>query len=288
MASSIARLAALTAIVFVVSSCRLPDPAPEDLSALLTFSFSHYDPEDWTNDISLADAAVNLEQWFAEEVEGAEDFDPAAGFDARLTEANQRLTNDDLGGLSPAPEVLDGPAAAGVVVALETRCRLDELDAIYLDPDQMSYFPDNYVEYSRSQQEGLSCFPQGDCLEASWRTHIVQEQTFPAAVWEATIDNRMRRLEATAPGGEEVHARMTRSWMTEPAVITPSSLGSFLQNYQLEFTIERPGGGTLHVYPQWVHFELGQINTEAAVFLNAYINGMRDYLRTLETHCEGS
>lgn len=267
--------------------CRLPDPAPEDLSELLTFSFAHYDPHDWTNDISLADAAVNLEAWFADDVEMAEEFEVAEGFEARLTEEGQRLQNEDLDHLSPVPEVLDGPAAVGVVVALETYCTLEEVTEIYLDPDQMEYFPDNYVAYSRTDQEGLECFREGSCLEARWQTHIEQEQSFPAATWEASVWSATRRLEATAPQGEEVRGLMSQVWMPEPAVITPSSLGQFLQNYQLEFVTERPGGGLLHVYPQWVHFELGEINTEAAVFLNAYIDGIKDYLRTLETHCSG-
>jgi hypothetical protein len=78
---------------------------------------------------------------------------------------------------------------------------------------------------------------------------------------------------------------MNQAWMRDPAQIEPAGLGNLRQNYQLEFILERPGGGLLHVYPQWVDFDLGTINTEAAVFLGAYIDGIRDYVRTLESHC---
>jgi len=275
----------LLSLLYSVVGCQLPDEAPDDLSDLLTFSFSHYDPHNWANDISLADAAVNLEAWFAGEVENEDDFVFDLGFEARLTESRQRLSNEDLEHLTPAPELVDGPSAAGVLVALETRCSIDEVIDVYLAPNQMDFFPDNYVTYERTDLEGIDCFAEDTCLEARWQTHITQEQTFPAATWEAAFWNATRRLDATAPDGEAVRGLMSQVWMREPAQIEPAGLGELLQNYQLEFVIERPSGGALHVYPQWVHFDLGTINTEAAVFLNAYIDGIRDYLRTLESHC---
>ncbi len=275
-------------LVFLMSAsvaCRLPDEAPGELSELLTFSFAHYDPNDWTNDVSLADAAVNLETWFTSEIEAAEDYDPELGYQARLTDEGQRLSNEDLVHLTPQPELLDAPAAVGVIVALEQDCSLDEVVDIYLSSNQMDFFPDNYVDYARSGLEGIECFGAGSCLEARWLTHITQDQSFPAATWEADIWNAIRRLEGTAPGGETVRGLMSQAWMQQPAQIEPAGLGELRQNYQLEFILERPGGGLLHVYPQWVDFDLGSINTEAAVFLNAYIDGIHDYVRTLESHC---
>jgi len=275
-------------LVFLTLSslgCRLPDEAPGEISALLTFSFAHYDPQDWANDISLADAAVNLEAWFSSEVEGTEDYDAIEGYEARLTDQTQRLTNDDLAHLTPPPELVDAPAAVGVVVALEEQCTLEEIVDIYLAPNQMDFFPDNYIAYERTDHEGMDCFADSSCLEARWLTHMTQEQSFPAATWDAAIWNAMRRLEATAPGGEVVRGLMNQAWMRDPAQIEPAGLGNLRQNYQLEFILERPGGGLLHVYPQWVDFDLGSINTEAAVFLGAYIDGIRDYVHTLESHC---
>ena len=274
----------LTALLSLCG-CPLPDPAPDELSDLLTFSFAHYTPEAWGNDISLADAALNLDTWYREDVESSEEFDFDAGFEARLTEPGQRLSNEDLAHLVPQPEVVDGPSAVGVIVALETRCSLDEVAAVYLADNQMDYFPDNYVAYSRSDHQDIACFEAGECVEARWTTHLTQEQSFPAATWDASFFNAIRRLDAQAPEGQDVRALMSQVWMDAPADIVPAGLGQLIQNYQLEFTIERPTGGSLHVYPQWVHFNLGELNTEAAVFLSAYIDGIRDYLRTLETHC---
>jgi len=275
----------LVSVIVSVFGCRLPDEAPDDLSELLTFSFSHYDPDDWANDVSLADAAVNLESWFSSDVETQDDFTFDLGFEARLTALSQRLTDEDIAHLDPAPAVVDGQAAAGVLVALETRCSIEDVVDVYLSPNQMDFFPDNYLEYDRTNLEGIECFDEGSCIEARWLTHVTQDQSFPAATWQASFWNATRRLQATAPGGEEVRGLMTQVWMEQPANIEPAGLGSLIQNYQLEFMIERPSGGSLHVYPQWVDFDLGDINTEAAVFLNAYIDGIRDYLRTLESHC---
>jgi len=279
------RILLLVFLVIMNVGCRLPDEAPGEISELLTFSFAHYDPNDWTNDISLADAAVNLETWFSTEVEGTEEYDPALGYQARLTNESQRLSNQDLAHLTPQPETLDAPAAVGVIVALEQSCSLDEVVDIYLSSNQMDFFPDNYVAYARTDLEGIECFGAGDCPEARWLTHLTQDQSFPAATWDANIWNAIRRLDATAPGGETVRGLMSQAWMQQAAEIEPEGLGELRQNYQLEFVLERPGGGLLHVYPQWVDFDLGSINTEAAVFLNAYIDGIHDYVRTLESHC---
>lgn len=275
-------------LVFLIATsvgCRLPDEAPGEISELLTFSFAHYDPNEWTNDVSLADAAVNFEDWFSREIEASEDYDQELGYQARLTDGSQRLSDEDLAHLTPQPELLDAPAAVGVIVALEQGCTLDEVVDIYLSSNQMDFFPDNYIAYERSDFEGIECFEAGSCLEARWLTHITQDQSFPAATWDANIWNAIRRLEATAPGGETVRGVMNQAWMQRPAQIEPEGLGELRQNYQLEFIIERPGGGLLHVYPQWVDFDLGSINTEAAVFLNAYLDGIHDYVRTLESHC---
>ena len=58
----------LLPLLLLAVGCRAPDPAPEELSGLLQFAWSHYDLEEPTNDVSLADAGVNFATWFDEEV----------------------------------------------------------------------------------------------------------------------------------------------------------------------------------------------------------------------------
>ena len=93
-------------------ACQPPDPAPEDLSELLRFTFSHYDTEDAAYDVSLADAAVNLLTWWETEAERAEDFDAALGYGASLIEEGAPMSEEALvarldglyEGLEPAAE----------------------------------------------------------------------------------------------------------------------------------------------------------------------------------------
>ena len=36
----------------------------------------------------------------------------------------------------------------------------------------------------------------------------------------------------------------------------------------------------------WTHLESESLNTEASIFLNSYIDGIADYMLSLEGHCE--
>lgn len=279
------RTSVLLCVVVAAVGCKQPDPAPEKLSDLLRFTWSHYALEEPTNELSLADAALNLQTWFDTEAETLEEFDPEQGFGASLTEDADRLPDDILVGLNPEPELIDGAAAVGVVVAIRTDCTLADVDRLYLTSDQMTLFPDNYISYDRREEVDYACFAAGECEEASWVSEITNELPLSTTAY-FELQNRMRHVQAEAPDGTPVQARLSRTWMLQEAELTPSTIGRWFQNYQMEYIIETPEtGGTLHIYPQWVHVQLGELNTEANAFLNSYIDGLREYVLQLETHC---
>jgi len=272
----------LWAAALLLTACRAPDPAPTELSELLLFTFTHFSPDDPLNDPSLADAATNLESWFDEEVRSAEDFDPSLGYGGSLVEESDRITDEAIAQLDPQPEAADGAATVGVVVAMETSCTLEQLDGFYLRDDQLELFPENFLTYSRSEQD-YDCFLQGECLDATWLSSATQDLVL-GVVADYSLRNHYRKIEADSPDGRTVRGRITRAWMPEEATLTPDDLGRWLQNYQLEYAFETEAG-LLHVYPQWVQAEFGAINTEASVFLNSYISGLQDYLAILDGHC---
>ena len=269
------------ALAVATSACRKPDPAPEELTDLLRFTWSHYDIDDPTHAASLADASANMEAWFAG-VSSTDDFDPEEGYSGTLIREEDRLSEAELEGLEPAPAEADGSSAVGVVVAMETGCTLADIDRLYLIDDQTQVFPDNYLAYERSGQE-YDCYQSEECLEAVWISTIENELVLDITS-HFSLRNQMRRFEAEAPDGTVKRGRALRAWMMEEAELTPSNLGHWYQNYQLELIVETDTG-VLHVYPQWVEAEFGAINTEASTFLNGYIDGLRDYIVELEANC---
>ena len=271
-------------LALAAAGCRQPDPAPTELSDLLQFAWAHYDLDEPTNEISLADAAANFEAWFVSEVESLADYDLEVGFGGTLTEAEDRLHAALLEGLEPPPQNADGAEAVGVVVAIHTDCSLADMDRVYTTDDQLSLFPDNYVTYEREDTGNYDCFLEGSCDEFFWTSVI--ENSLPLNTTAAfQLHNRMRRIDAESLGGEPVQGRLSRTWMSTPATLTPD-IGKWHQNYQMEFIYERPDhDGVLHIYPQWVEVQLGALNTEAVSFLNAYLDGLLEYILELEQHC---
>ena len=274
--------ALLLPVVASLAACTPPDPAPEDLSELLRFTFSHYATDDVANDVSLADAAVNLLTWWQTEAETVDDFDPVLGYSASLTEDEDRLSAAELDTLDPAPVGVRGEDAVGVIVAMRTDCGLDDIDRLYLQDDQLALFPDNYLSYGRSQQE-YDCYRDGDCPEATW-VSAIEQNIFGNLNATYELNNQLRGLDAEAPDGTPVRARLVRAWLREGAELSDPNLGGWHQNYQLEFMIETDDG-VLHVYPQWVEVEITSVDTEAGWLLGQYISGLQEYVRQLEEHC---
>jgi hypothetical protein len=260
--------------LIAATGCTPPDPAPTELSDLLLFAWRHADTERATNHVSLADAGQNLAQWYdqalAAKVDEEPDYDVSQGLDNRLDEGDQRLSEDDLRALDPTPGEVAGEDAVGVVVARSTPCTLDD--------------------YTRRDQRGYDCFADG-CEEAAWITSLVQSQQvlLSTITYDYDLANAMRVIDGTPPDSDEpVAGRMVRAWMMDPAVVTPDDFGLFTQNLQLELITERPDGGSLHIYAQWTEVRSDAINTEAPVFLNSYVDGLRDYMIQLESWCEGA
>ncbi len=270
-------------VALLITACTPPDPAPEGLSELLGFAWSHYSFEVDGNEVSLADAGRNFEAWFSADVEALDDYDTEVGFQASLTEDTDRLPDDALLDLDPAPVHAKGENAVGVVVALHTECSLADMDRLYTIDDQASLHPDNYLSYERSDTFGYDCFLDGSCDEFGWVSTIRNELVLNAEA-EFVLHNQVRRVSAEAPDGTQVEARVGRTWMSEEATLDPSTIGRWFQNYQLEVMIERPDG-ILHIYPQWVEVEVGELNTEGGAFLNGYVEGLHEYILETEELC---
>jgi hypothetical protein len=279
--ASVLALAALPA-----SACRRPDPAPETLEDLLLFTFSHYPVDDATHASSLADAAQNLRDWYLAGEPGWEE--PERGWSGELLE---RLSDSELSALDEVPPQADPEACVGIVVARRSPCTLSDIDRLFLNDAQDELFPDDYESYVRRRQSGYECLPGGDCVEATWTSDIVKVERviLTDVTYDFSLDNGLRRVDATPPGAvpsdEPVDARVARAWMTDEATLSPDNIARFIQNYQLEILVPE-GSGLLHFYAQWTHVESGEINTEAGVFLDEYIEGLHAYMDQLDAHCE--
>ncbi|HCP48159.1 MAG TPA: hypothetical protein DIU15_19125 [Deltaproteobacteria bacterium] len=282
MAQTLARaLSAAAALSLLAPGCARPERAPEGLDELVLFAFRHFDSDDPTSAASLADALVGFESWWDESHD-----DPNTPYSAELV----RLGPDELSILDPAPSRAQGEAALGVLYARHTVCTLDEVDRVYLENDQLALFPDSYEVYERHDTTGFDCYASGECEEAAWQADVqkVEQVVFVEVTYNFTIAAGARRFQARPPDAsldaEELEGRLARTWLMEEARLEPETVGRFLQNYQLEFVLPRDQG-VLHFYALWTEVQSTELNTEASIFLNSYIQGIEDYLDDFEAHC---
>lgn len=277
----------------LLAACAPPEPAPEDIEDLMLFTFRHYEADEGTNARSLADAGKNLLTFFDSRSWIDEDSnDPDADFEAGFEATVERLTHDESDLLDPEPEVNEPEAAVGVLVARWQDCTLQELDDIYMEADQGRLFPENYVSYERTRFDDRDCYAGGDCNASDWEADIIQEQNVIGTTYtyDMTLASGIRRFDAI-PASDDITApklegRVSRTWLTNEAQIEPSDFARFYQNYQIEIMVPS-GSGLVHFYAQWTHLEAGVLNTEAAVFLNSYLEGMFEYLDDMESNCGG-
>lgn len=274
-------LVVLTLVTLLAPGCARPERAPEGLDELVLFSFRHFDSEDPTSAASLADALVSFDAWWTDNHN-----DSTVPYSAELS----RLGPEELAILDPAPSRAEGEAAVGVLYARHTACSLEEVDRVYLENDQMTLFPDSYEAYDRRNMTGFDCYASGDCEEAGWQVDVqkVEQVVFVEVTYNFTIAAGARRFQARPPEASlddpEVEGRLARTWLLEEALLDPGTVGRFLQNYQLEFVIPRDEG-VLHFYALWTEVQSTDLDTEASVFLNSYIQGIEDYLDDFEAHC---
>jgi hypothetical protein len=263
----------------LLAACDPPEPAPQDVDGLMSFVFRHYELEDDNDARSLADAGRNLLTWFEGRSWIAEDAaDPDADYAAGFGATISTLSEEALDALDPPSITADAPRAVGVMVARWQDCSLDDIDRIYLDPDQFGLFPDNYLSYERSGIQDVDCFAAGDCDRADWHTAIGQQQLIYSYTMEmASGIRRIDAVPASDDAAAPLAARLSRTW-------SPVDETRFVQNYQLEFMVPQ-GGGLVHFYGQWTHLEAAGINTEAGIFLNSYVDGLYEYLDQMQVLC---
>ncbi|MCO4772575.1 MAG: hypothetical protein KDA24_21260 [Deltaproteobacteria bacterium] len=272
----------LPLLLLVVAGCRIPDPAPVEIDEIVQFGFSRYAAdEDDLNDRTLADAAENLTLWWAENMEDGELF---------TASDETELRAEDLDTLDPPSSAAESEALLGVMVGRVTDCTLEDIDRLYFIDDQRSLFPDNYVGYDRTRTSDFDCFLEAEgCEEITWDSDVVQETNVIGTIVtrEFTIGSGLRRVAAVPSEGttDIVNARFSRTWMLDPAVMTPTIANSdFRQNYQLEIMTPFEGG-IIHFYGMWTDLR-SDLDTSASIFVNGYVDGLAETLDALEAHCQ--
>ncbi len=251
----------LATLALLSSGCRpAPPEAPTELDDLVHFFLQQIDGDDGA---LVADGADNLGDWYR----GSDDVgeDGASGQISSVTTAEADALDDLRWDPDPSRTV-------GVYTARVLPCTLAQIEAIFLEPDQMSLFPDNYVDYVRTFDSDPACYEAGDCDECRYHSTNTDKLVGFEMVYEMwTV---MRRFRHVDDEGVERRVLLVRNVMPEPAEESIET-GGYEQSYHIEAHVPWGGGDeVLHLYGLWNYGYLEGIDDDIAFWPNQYIDGL--------------
>lgn len=237
-------IAATSIVLAAAAGCVEPLPAPADLDGLARFAFSRWLPEGENpeiSDVELADALGKIHR----AVDGDTLAEPQTGTLGNLTQ-----TELDAVGL---PE-RDPGKPQGMFVASVLHCTLDQIEALTLEADQLSLYPEVYAAYTREAVEGR---PES---HPRWRaTYQSVEHALMANQFTATVESGLRRVPDLGPDASPAGPGLVlRAHMPEAAVFE-SEGAEFTDDYQVETMTERAPGEVVHFYAVWRYMRYGVI-----------------------------
>jgi len=254
-------------LLLALVGCRHADPAPKELDDLLHFFLAQYDLGDTE---LLLEGGTNAIAWFDAEAGHA---DSEGSISDLSQEEFLALGMPD----DTSAEWLNG----GYHLTLQ-QCTLSEIQAIYLEPDQSSLFPDNYISYSRNFGLGQDCFADGACNEIQWVSSIEDSLLGKTMTYDLNSGLIWQESETA----ETSQMLLSRTVMPEPATIGSGDGSAFFdQSYQIEVFVPLEGLA-LHLYGLWNSGGLEGIDPEAPLWTNQYIGGLRDWDQRLDEICD--
>ncbi|MCK6527925.1 hypothetical protein L6R50_10320 [Myxococcota bacterium] len=248
--------------------CAPPPPdAPRTIDDLAHWSMAAYEPGDPEADAVRAEAVDNLLAWYAEHPDESE----AGGL---LTD----LDRDDIAAFRDHLEGDPDPAeAVGIYLLRRLPCELAQVEAIYLDSDQISRYPGTYVSYSRDYDGDTACFAAGDCDAVDWTAHVEDLEVISEFVYSMESGLRRWRLDREAGDDGPDVALASRTYMPAPALTNTPDVGGFEQNYQVEVFVPEAGGTVIHLYAFWNEAWIGIGNDDDAFWANQYLDSLQDW-----------
>jgi len=255
----------LLAIVVPVAlaSCVAPAPAPADLDGLARFAFARWLPEGEDQSVSDAELADALGK--IHDVLGGDTLaEPQRGTLGNITQAEL-----DAVGLSDR----DPNKPQGMFMANVVHCSLDQIDALTLEPDQLSLYPDAYAAYSREMIEGT---PES---HPRWlTTYTSAEHALMANQLTATVQSGLRRVPDLGPEASPAGRGLVfRVYLPEPAVFETEG-AEFTDDYQVETLTERAPGELVHFYAIWRYMRYGVLaDSYDALMIDQTIQALIDW-----------
>ena len=235
------------AVVFALSlftvGCKAPPDAPARLENLCDYVFAHADDEDQTE---LIAGLENLDTWLST------DDNLASTAEGYTIEKLRMSSVSDLPGLTD-PNV---SSLMGAAVAIRHPMSMKKLAKTTVVDDWEKVANGQYDSYKRNfGNQSPACFPKKNCEELT-------ATSFSESSWAGLIDVESKnkidfRWVFSEDRGEWylVH----RSWLTEPATVTPDNYGIEVYGQYFLAVSMRVNGKTVRLMSTWIDTDYGII-----------------------------
>lgn len=235
-------VAAVALSMFTVG-CKGPPEAPAKLENLCDYVFGHADDEDQAE---LIAGLENLDTWLSQ---GDNLASTAEGY---TIEKLQMSSVSDLPGLTN-PNV---SSLMGAAVAIRHPMSMKTLSKTTVVDDWEKVAEGQYVSYKRNfGNQSPGCFPKKNCDELT-------ATSFSESSWAGLIDveskNKIDFRWVYSDDNDEWYL-VHRSWLTEPATVTPDSYGIEVYGQYFLAASMRVNGKTVRMMATWIDTDYGII-----------------------------
>ena len=237
------RSAVMFALCLFTVGCKAPPDAPARLENLCDYVFAHADDEDQTEVIA---GLENLDTWLSK------DDNLASTAEGYTIEKLRMSSVSDLPGLTD-PDV---SSLMGAAVAIRHPMSMKKLAKTTVVDDWEKVANGQYESYKRNfGNQSPACFPKKNCEELT-------ATSFSESSWAGLIDveskNKIDFRWIYSEDNNEWYL-VHRSWLTEPATVTPDNYGIEVYGQYFLAVSMRVNGKTVRMMATWIDTDYGII-----------------------------
>jgi len=238
-----ASTASVLALSLMAVGCGAPPEAPAKLENLCDYIFAHADDEEQDEIVA---GLENLDTWLSN---GDNLASTAEGY---TIDKLQKSSVSDLKGLQN-PNVND---LMGAAVAIRHPLSMKEVAKTTVVDDWEKVAEGQYVEYKRNfGDQNPACFPKKNCEELTATSFSESSWAGLIDVWSKNkIDFRWIYSE-----DKDKWYLIQRSWLTEPATVTPDNYGIEVHGQYFLATTMKVNGKTVRLMATWIDTDYGII-----------------------------
>jgi hypothetical protein len=176
----------------------------------------------------------------------------------------------------------DASAAAGMLIATELDCTLEQVEQLVIATNQTELYPGTYDAYKRTYKSSSQDYLARKSDKVEWQTEYTASVL--SRQYAAVISAANHYYAHGGPNGGPTF--LSRAFLTTPAQFLKGGDDSaFKQDYQIEIYYTRPSGKVVHFYAVWRQFNVGTIDSRNSLYQSIVLGNLVDFDKRTSKIC---